>query len=43
MNPACEFFLYVKPLDNIRVELEENPIVYTEKSEDEDIAKILIL
>lgn len=41
-HEPCGFCLYIKPLDTIKVEFEETPIVYTKKSEDEDIAKIFL-
>lgn len=41
-HEPCGFCLYIKPLDTIKVEFEENSIVCTKKSEDEDIAKIFL-
>ena len=42
-HTPCGFCLYVKPLDNIKTEIKPNPLLYTKKTEDENIADILIM
>ena len=41
-HEPCEFCLYIKPLDNIKTEIKPNPLIYTKKTEYENIAKIFV-
>ena len=41
-HEPCGFCLYIKPLENIKLQMDPNPLIYTKKTEDEDIAKIFV-
>lgn len=41
-HEPCGFCLYIKPLDNIDIEIEPNPSGYTKKRDDEDNKSICL-
>ena len=41
-HEPCGFCLYIKPLDNITLQIEPNLLIHTKKIEDKDIAKIFV-
>ena len=41
-HEPCGFCLYIKPMDGIDIEIKPNPLIYTKKKDNEDIAKIFV-
>ena len=41
-HEPCGFCLYIKPMDGINIEINPNPLIYTKKKDNEDIAKIFV-